>query len=122
MKWRIRDLVDKAFEVKYEGTAGGIHRLLHAIVADEDMGISRGEVALIKIKPIEIPRNHVSYMCAYARNPLGNAIALVDEVPKLIDKPRQVKVAAFQAWKDGTIRKGDVIGVVDFVLAEFKKA
>lgn len=121
MKWRIRDLVDKAFEVSYETYAGGIHRLVQTIFADEDRQVSRGQSVLIKIKQVEIPRNHLSFIDTYARHPLGNIISLVDDVPKKIDKPRKVSVAAFQAWNEGVIEKGDVVGVVDFVLTEIKE-
>lgn len=121
MKWRIRDLVDKAFEVSYETYAGGVHRLVQAIFADEDRQVSKGQTVLIKIKPVEIPRNHLSFICAYARHPLGNIISLVEDVPKKIDRPRKVGIAAFQVWDEGVIEKGDVVGVVDFVLTEIKE-
>lgn len=120
MKWRIKDLVEKAYEISYT-SVGGIRGVVQTIVSDEDVRVSKGQTLLIKIKPIVIPKNHISFLCAYARHPLGNAISLVNDTPKAIEEPRSVKFAAFQAWEEGTIEKGEVIGVVDCVQVEIKR-
>ncbi len=111
MSWRIRDLADKAFEASLETTTGAVRRELRAIFADEEVKVSKGKTFLIKIAPVDIPKNYLTFMGGYARHPLGNALALVDEYPKRIDQARKVRQAAFHAWGDGTVEKGDVIGV-----------
>ncbi len=118
MKWRIKDLVDKAFEISYETSGGGIHRGARVVFADQEVNVKKGQIFMIKIKPLQIPRHHLSFMSAYARHPLGNVMSLVDEKPKKLDKSRTVKEAVFLAWGDGKIETNDVIGVVDFMLAE----
>lgn len=118
MKWRIKDLVDKAYEISYETSGGAIHRGARVVFADHDVNVKKGKIAVIRIKPLQIPRHHFSFMSAYARHPLGNVVSLLDEKPQKLDKSRTVKQAIFLAWEDGTIEKNDVIGVVDFMLAE----
>ncbi len=118
MKWRIKDLVDKAFEISYETSGSGIHRGARVVFADQDVNVTKGQLAVIKIKPLQIPRNHLSFMSAYARHPLGNVVSLVDEKPQKLDKTRNVTQAVFLVWGDGKVEKDDVIGVVDFILAE----
>jgi hypothetical protein len=122
MKWRIKDLVDKAFEISYETSGSAIHRGAKVIFADQDANVKRGKVSSIRIKPLQIPKHHLSFMSAYARHPLGNVISLVDEKPQKLDKNRTVKQAIFLAWEDGVVEKDDVIGVVDFMLVKPEKA
>ncbi len=121
MKWRIKDLVDKAFEVSYEAGGAGVHRGVHVVFANENLKVAKGVDTLIKIKPIDLPKNHLILIDAYARHPLGNVTALMEEVPKKMDQPRRVTQAAFQPWENGTVEKDDVIGVAIFMLAEIKK-
>jgi len=118
MKWRIKDLVDKAFEISYETAGGGIHRGARVVFSAQEAKIKKGEIARLKIKPLQIPKYHLSFMSAYARHPIGNVVSLVDHKPEKLDKTRTVKEAVFMAWEDGKIEKDDVIGVVDFMLAE----
>lgn len=121
MKWRIKDLVDKAFEISYETTSGGVHRGVHVIFADENVKVVKGQDTLIKIKPVDIPKHHLVFMDGYARHPLGNATTLIEDVPKKMDHPRRATQIAFQPWESGTIERGDVVGVAVFMLAEIRK-
>lgn len=121
MKWRIKDLVEKAHEISY-ASVGGISGVVQTIVSDEDVQVSKGQTVLVKIKPVIIPKNHISFLCAYARHPLGNIISLVSDAPKKIEELRSVEFAAFQAWEGGVIERGDVIGAVDCVQVEIKRA
>lgn len=110
-------MLDKA----YESTTGGVHRVLHALLADETVRVSKGQTVLVKIKPVEIPKDHLVSLCAYSRHPLGHAIAVVDDFPKRLEETRGIKVVAFQAWHDGVIKRGDVLGVANFVLTKLEK-
>jgi hypothetical protein len=112
MSWRIRELMDKAFDVSLETSAGEIRREIRAIFADKDVPISAGKTALIPIVPFEIPKNFLSFLGGYARHPLGNTLSLVEEHPKRLDEARTIRKAAFHAWANGRVEKGDVIGVV----------
>jgi hypothetical protein len=118
MKWRIKELVDQAFDVQAVVKTGRTHRIIHAVISREDKEASGGETVLIKITPIEIPKSHLVFIGGYARHPLGTLIAVIEEPPKMIDVNRRVKVAAFHTWKGGTIEKGDVIGIVEIVQTE----
>jgi len=112
MSWKIRELMNKAFDVSLETSAGEIQREIRAIFADEDVRVSSGKSSLIPIVPFEIPKNFLSFLGGYARHPLGNTFSLVEEHPKRLDEARTIRKAAFHAWADGTVEKGDVIGVV----------
>ncbi len=118
MKWRLKDLVDKAFEISHETSVGSIHRGARVVFAAEKASVSKGDLRIITIKPLTIPANHLSFMSAYAKHPLGSVIALIDEAPKKLDKPKLLTKAVFHAWGEGEIETDDVVGVVNLMLAE----
>jgi hypothetical protein len=59
---------------------GGIVGKLRAIIADEDVDVKANEAKSIKIKKINIPENHITFLSAYAANRYGHAIAVGEEV------------------------------------------
>jgi hypothetical protein len=118
MKWRIRDLVDKALEVSAEVKPGEIRGTVQAVVSDEDKKVTNGQTVVVKINPITIPPNHLILISGYARHPLGNLVSVIEDRPKTLEKTRRITKAAFNAWEAGNIEKGEVIGVVDLMLTK----
>lgn len=91
---------------------GTISGNLRAMIADDDVEVKSGDVTPIKIKKVSIPANHLCYMCAYAANGLGHPIAAGEETPLPISMDRSADHATFVAARDGTINKGDLLGVL----------
>jgi hypothetical protein len=111
---------DKGYEVSYE-TSNPIHKLVHTIFSDEEVVVLTGDTVLVKIVPMKIPENCLSFIDSYVRHPLGNTLMLIEDPQKKIEVPRMAMRVAFQGIADGRIEKGDVIGVVDFIHAEVFK-
>ncbi len=116
---RIKD-TDKGYEVSYE-TSNPIHKIINTIFADEDAVVLQGETIDIKIAPLDIPKNCFCFLDSYVRHPVGNVIMLVEDPQKKMESPRTATHAIFHGMDNGRVEKGDVIGVVDFVLAEVFK-
>lgn len=116
---RIKD-TDKGYEVSYE-TSNPIHKIINTIFADEDAVVLQGETIDIKIAPLDIPKNCFCFLDSYVRHPVGNVIMLVEDPQKKMEFPRTATHAIFHGMDNGRVEKGDVIGVVDFVLAEVFK-
>lgn len=91
---------------------GTISGNLRAMIADDDVEVKSGDVTPIKILKVLIPANHLCYMCAYAANGLGHPIAAGEETPLPISMDRSADYATFVAARDGTIKKGDLLGVL----------
>ncbi|MGC9517653.1 MAG: DUF22 domain-containing protein [Methanomicrobiales archaeon] len=91
---------------------GTISGNLRAIIADDDVEVKSGEAVPIKIKHIDMPANHICYMCAYAANGLGHPIAAGEETPLPITMDRSADYATFVVALDGKINKGDLLGVL----------
>ncbi len=111
---------DKGYEISYE-TSNPIHKLVNTIFADEDVVVLRGETITVRIEPVNIPKNCLCFLDSYVRHPMGNVIMLVENPQQKMESPRTAAHAVFHAMDDGRIEKGDVIGVVDFILAEVFK-
>lgn len=100
---------------------GNIIGKMRAIVADEDMEFKASDAKSIKIKKINIPENHISFLSAYAANKYGHAIAAGEEVHLPISMKRTVDHALFVAGIDGTIKKEDLLGVLILFPVEMLK-
>ena len=106
-------MVDQAFErsQKFSITSG--FGVLDTIIAAETVQVLANTVVTIRIEVIEIIKNHTIYPCAYNRHPLGSVISVAEEVPKPVTEERKIEFVMFMAWENGTVEKGDVIGVID---------
>lgn len=118
---RIRDLVNKAFEVSAEVKSSEIKRVVHSLISNEDKEVKKGQTVLLEVTPVNIPPNYLIIIGGYARHPLGNVITVMEDIPKFIEKPRKITKVAFHAWDDGKVEKGEVVGVVDLMYTPLSK-
>jgi hypothetical protein len=100
---------------------GTIVGKLRAIIADEEVPVKANESKPIKIKPIKIPENHITFLSAYAANRYGHAIAVGEEVHLPLSMEKTVDHASFIASLDGNIRKNDLLGVLILLPIEILK-
>ena len=100
---------------------GTIIGKLRAIVADENVVVKANESKPIKIKPIKIPANHITFLSAYAANRYGHAIAVGEEVHLPISLEKTVDHANFVASLEGKIQKDDLLGVLILLPVEMLK-
>jgi len=100
---------------------GGIVGKLRAIIADEDVDIKANEAKSIKIKKINIPENHITFLSAYAANRYGHAIAVGEEVYLPMSMKKTVDHASFLASLEGTVKKEDLLGVLILIPVEMLK-
>lgn len=100
---------------------GTIIGKLRAIIADEDVSVKANEAKSIKIKPIKIPANHITFLSAYAANRYGHAFAVGEEVHLPMSLEKTVDHASFLASLDGNIKKDDLLGVLILLPIEMLK-
>ena len=82
-----------------------------SVVADQDLKLKSGDIKPIKIKPLDIPANHIGFLSSYGRNKFGHVIAVGEEVPLPIEMERSADYATFITAIDGEVKKGDLIGI-----------
>ena len=111
---------DAGYDASYE-TSNPIHRAISTIYSDDEAVVLMGETIIVKIVPLKIPENCLCFLDGYVRHPVGNAIMLIEDPQKKIEAPRTATRAIFHGIDDGRIEVGDVIGTVDFILAEVFK-
>lgn len=100
---------------------GTIIGKLRGIIANEEMHFKASEAKAIKIKKINIPPNHITFLYAYAANKYGHAIAVGEEFHLPISMKKTVNNALFVAGIDGTIKKDDLLGVLILLPIELLK-
>ncbi len=106
-------MVDEAFERSKRFSITGEHGELNTVIADEAVKVLANTVTPIRIELIRIPKNHSIQPCAYNRHPIGGIISVAEEIPKDITDERSIEFVMFIAWENGTVEKGDVLGVID---------
>jgi len=106
-------MVDEAFERSKKFSITGEHGELKTVIADEAVKVLANTVTPIRIELIQIPKNHIIQPCAYNRHPIGGIISIAEEAPKDLTEDRRIEFVMFIAWENGTVEKGDVLGVVD---------
>jgi|GEM_PF-3413357 hypothetical protein len=118
MKMRIRDLVNKAFEVSAEVRPTEVKRVVYSLISAENKEVKKSQTILLEVNPVDVPPYGLIIVGGYARHPLGNVITVLEDKPRLIEQPRKITKAAFHAWEDGKVEKGEVVGVVDMMLTK----
>ncbi|AIY89689.1 DUF22 domain-containing protein [Geoglobus acetivorans] len=84
------------------------------LVADEDVSLEPGNGRMIKIRPVEIPRNTIPVPLYGHRHPLGTIIDVYSPGrPRRIEERKLITGVYFLPAEGGEIRKGDVIGVLN---------
>lgn len=110
MKNKKEEIETKRNSKEYFLTAGASQ--LDTLVAKEEVEVKQNEVSLIEVESIEIPRYTLVTSCPYNRHALGAVFSVMEEVPKKLEKERSVNKVAFLPWKEGKVKKGDVLGVI----------
>ena len=114
MRPRIKYMIDQAFEFEkskkftISGTGG-----LEAVISAETIQVFANTIMPIRVDEVIIPKNHTINPCAYNRHPLGSVISVAEEEPKSISEERKIEFVMFITWENGTVNKGDVLGVID---------
>ncbi len=107
-KREVRELVE-ARPLFFEKIRGGT---LQHVIAAETKNFRKGEAETIDIEEIHLDIGQVITMLGYGRHPIGNIITIGEEEVKRIETKRKSNYAIFLAGEEGTVEKGDVIGVV----------
>ncbi|MBI5679927.1 MAG: DUF22 domain-containing protein [Methanobacterium sp.] len=100
---------------------GKIIGKMRAIISDEDIDVKANEATPIKIQQIKIPKNHITFLSAYAANRYGHAVAVGGEIHLPISLDKTVDHASFLASINGTIKKDDLLGVLILLPIEMLK-
>ncbi|MDR0900312.1 MAG: DUF22 domain-containing protein [Methanobrevibacter sp.] len=97
---------------------GDIPILSKVIVADENVELIEGKSVSIKIEEIEIPKNYITSIGAYASNRYGHPIAVGSDAHIPLSMDKTVNRAAFVVVSNGKIEKGDLLGFLSLFPVE----
>jgi hypothetical protein len=83
------------------------------LIADENVSVKAGELKLIKIKQISLPKDTLAVPCAFAQHELGVVLKIQHKGLTLIETEREISLVQFLAFSDGQISKGDLLGIIN---------
>ncbi len=82
------------------------------LIADKDVEVEKNKVAIVKIRKINLPPKSTVAPLSIMRHALGTVIDVISDIPKKIEETKEISHAYFFPIEDGTIEKGDLIGVI----------
>ncbi len=107
---------EHSFEFKLSDMVGKVEY----VFADEEIGVKKGEVHYIKIKPFTIPPEWLAIPCSYIQNPLGKVVGVGEKFAKPVALERYVTHAIFTTFADGKIDIGDIVGAVVMLFTQIE--
>jgi hypothetical protein len=88
------------------------------LISDEDRVVKRGEPIVLKIKDVKIPKNTFPYQFSIARHAFGATLDVYAESPEKVEEGFVAKRVVFMPLTDGTIRKGELVGIINLYSIE----
>jgi|Deesub1362A_J573_1020465.scaffolds.fasta_scaffold00082_50 hypothetical protein len=82
------------------------------VISDEDIRLKKGEVAIISVKEVKIPKNHIIIPHGRTFNPMGCVLKVAHEGLYLVECERVIDSVIFFALQDYHVRKGDLLDVL----------
>jgi hypothetical protein len=84
------------------------------IVANEDKKVEASKVTVVDIEPVDIPENTVVSPLPIMRHALGILLDIYSpEGLKKVEESKKITQAIFLPVFDGTIKKGELLGVIN---------
>ena len=91
------------------------------LVADEDVEVKEGEVAVVKIKDVLIPPETIPVPLSIMRHAYGVVVDVMQPGrPGRVEDEKVISHAVFMPVMDGEIKKGDLIGVLNVYYISLK--
>jgi hypothetical protein len=82
------------------------------LIAEESAEVKMGEPVAIKIREVKIPENTILAPLSIMRHALGTTIDVIERGISKVEDEKTITHAVFLPVEDGTVEKGDIIGVL----------
>ena len=84
------------------------------LTAAKDVDVEANKVAIVDVEELKIPKNTVISPLSIMRHALGIVVDVFQPgEPKRVEDEKVIRSAVFLPIKDGTIKKGQLIGVIN---------
>ncbi len=100
----------------------GSHGEWEMVIAKEDIEVKKNDVVSVKIDDVEVPGKSIALPCPIMRHALGVVSSLASAgKPKGVEELRILNEAIFHPIFDGTIKKGDLLSVMNIFHAAVER-
>lgn len=83
-----------------------------ALVADESKRVRKNTLEIIRVKSVHLPPKSTIAPLSIIRHALGTVLDTVPEKIRKIEETREINHVYFYAMENGTVEKGDLVGIV----------
>ncbi len=116
------ELKKETVEAFSYGFTVGPHGEWEMVIANEDKEVKKDEIVNIKIEEIEVPPKSIVLPCPVMRHALGVVLSFAGVgKPKKVEGARFLNEVLFHPIFNGTINKGQLLGVVNVFYASIER-
>jgi len=84
------------------------------LIAAKDVNVEANKVAIIDVEELKIPKNTIVFPLSIMRHALGSVVDVFQPgEPRKVEDSKVIKSVLFLPIKDGTVKKGQLIGVIN---------
>ncbi len=84
------------------------------LIAAKDVKVEANKVAIVEIEELYIPKNTIVSPLSIMRHALGSVVDIFQPgEPKKVEEDKTIKAVVFLPIKDGLIKKGQLVGVIN---------
>uniref|UniRef100_A0A7J2TKU1 DUF22 domain-containing protein n=1 Tax=Archaeoglobus fulgidus TaxID=2234 RepID=A0A7J2TKU1_ARCFL len=94
------------------GYRTGKYAYWKVLVAKESVDVSKGKALKIPVEPINLPPRTMVSPLSIMRHALGSVFDVRMKEMKRVEEEKRIEKALFMPIRDGSVRKGDVIGIL----------
>ncbi|MEM0330198.1 MAG: DUF22 domain-containing protein [Archaeoglobaceae archaeon] len=90
------------------------------LIANENKRVKAGEVCIVSIKKIKLPKNTIISTFGMMRHPFGVVIDTIQRRMAKVEEEKEIEKAVFLPISDGEIRMGELLGILNIYDVEVK--
>ncbi|MEM2726723.1 MAG: DUF22 domain-containing protein [Archaeoglobaceae archaeon] len=90
------------------------------LIAGENKRLKAGEVCIISLKKLNLPKNTIVSPFGIMRHPFGVVLDTIQRKMSKVEEEKEIEKAVFLPIEDGDVRRGEVLGIINIYDVEVK--
>ncbi len=82
------------------------------LIANESRRLKAGEVCMISIRKLKLPKNTIVYPFGIMRHPFGIVLDTIQRRVSKVEEEKEIEKAVFLPIADGDVRRGELLGMI----------
>lgn len=82
------------------------------LIANESRRLKAGEVCMMSIRKLKLPKNTIVYPFGIMRHPFGIVLDTIQRRVSKVEEEKEIEKAVFLPIADGDVRRGELLGMI----------